>query len=156
MLSAGSYRGRMGNRDYAHQTGGSMTGRAMRHSMQGNIMGGLGMHMGGVRMGSVLGASAWTPGQSAAPAPDISLLAQRSPLSGLGKGRAWRLGRCRLEACQRILDAALGRSLARLPVGHGRQGGHAVWLSETGAHVETVAEQRGRRPWTTTRGRGAR
>jgi hypothetical protein len=92
MLSAGSYRGRMGNRVYAHQTGGSMTGRAMRHSMQGQIMGGLGMHMGGMRMGTALGSSAWTPGPSATPTPDISLLMQRSPLSGLGQGRAWRLG----------------------------------------------------------------
>jgi len=34
-----------------------------------------------------------------------------------------------------------------------RKGGHAVWLSEEGARVETVADRRGRRPWTIVRGR---
>ena len=34
-----------------------------------------------------------------------------------------------------------------------RKGGHAVWLSEAGARVETVADRRGRRPWTVERGR---
>jgi competence protein ComEC len=29
-----------------------------------------------------------------------------------------------------------------------REGGHALWLSAAGARVETVAGQRGRRPWT--------
>lgn len=33
-----------------------------------------------------------------------------------------------------------------------RQGGHAIWLSETGARVETVAARRGQRPWTLRRG----
>ena len=92
MLSAGSYSGRLGSRVYAHQTGGSMTGRAMRHAAMGRVLGGYGMHMGGVRMGSVVGPSMWAPGPSAVQAPSIDLLTQRSPLSGLGKGRAWRLG----------------------------------------------------------------
>jgi len=34
-----------------------------------------------------------------------------------------------------------------------RNGGHAIWLSERGARVETVAGHRGRRPWTVIRGR---
>jgi competence protein ComEC len=29
-----------------------------------------------------------------------------------------------------------------------REGGHAVWLSESGTRVETVAGRRGQRPWT--------
>ncbi len=37
-----------------------------------------------------------------------------------------------------------------------RKGGHAVWLSETGARVETVADRRGQRPWTVKRGRAER
>ncbi|MHA1565247.1 MAG: ComEC/Rec2 family competence protein, partial [Alphaproteobacteria bacterium] len=37
-----------------------------------------------------------------------------------------------------------------------RKGGHAVWLSETGARVETVADRRGQRPWTIERGRDAK
>lgn len=58
-LSAGSYRMTVGNRVYAHDTGGKMTGRAVAHAESGNILASLGMHAGGVRLGTI--ARPWMP-----------------------------------------------------------------------------------------------
>lgn len=91
MLAAGTYQGRAGSGAYAHNTGGSMTGREVRHRMMGNALAAVGMHMGGTRLGSVGALETWqTSGRPPFVPPE--LLMKTNALSGLGKGRAFRLG----------------------------------------------------------------
>lgn len=92
MLSAGTYHGQIGTRVYAHDTGGSMTGRSVRHHMMGNALAACGMHMGGVRMGTALGALETWQSSGQPPFVPPQLLMQTDSLSGLGRGRAFRLG----------------------------------------------------------------
>lgn len=71
MLRAGMYRGRVGDRGYfsglssvyagdgpyggyAHNTGGPMAGRQVRHAAMARALTAAQMHMGGVRLGSVI------------------------------------------------------------------------------------------------------
>jgi hypothetical protein len=68
-LAAGEYRGRVGSQEYgmhigpyAHNTGGSMTGRQARHEAQGRVLGRANMHMGGARLGSAMGSEMYGGG----------------------------------------------------------------------------------------------
>ena len=87
-LAAGTYRGRMGARVYAHDTGGPMSGRRVRHQAMGDALGAAGLHMGGVRMGSALGGHMWDQQHYNVPADLITGSSGRS----VDLGRAWRLG----------------------------------------------------------------
>lgn len=91
-LAAGAYQGQLGTRVYAHDTGGAMSGRAVVHAIQGRTLAGLGMHMGGVRTGTALGAvESWTA-SGRPPAVPPELLTRDHHLMGHNRGRAFRLG----------------------------------------------------------------
>ncbi len=122
-LAAGTYRGRMGASVYAHDTGGSMSGRRVRHQAMGDALGAAGMHMGGVRLGSVLGGHMWEQDQYNIPADLITGSSGRT----VNLGRAWRLGVIDWSNYRPEPAYVSPTPLSLVQSGLGQLGGYEVW-----------------------------